>query len=274
MKNIIIPVDFSAASENAANYAAGIAHFYGAKLWLYNTYMLPLGLPEYGYPFITANELQTESEFELNNMADRVKKNSHHEIEIGIKAEMNYLHDGLPLFCAEKNADLVVMALTGKGTLTRLVAGSNTIWAIHHLPYPVLVIPKNAVFKLINRIGFACDYLKVKETTPLAQIKSIVQLFNAQLHIINVDWHNRNFKPDTPAQKFYLHTFLNDLNLQYHELQNEDITAALNSFATEEKIDILIAIPKKHNLIDKLFTRSKTQSLVYHTELPVLCMHE
>ena len=274
MKNIIIPVDFSAASENAANYAAEMARFYDARLFLYHAYMLPLGLPEYGYPFITAGELQTESDYELNEMVNRIRANTSQKIAIETMAEMNLLHDGLPAFCAEKKADMVVMALTGKDALTRLVVGSNTIKAIHHLKYPVLVVPKDAVFKPIHRIGFACDYKQVRETTPLAQLKSMVQLFNAGLHVINVDWHNRHFKPDTPLEQFDMHMFLVDLDVKYHNLESEDVSAALNSFAKEEYIDLLIAIPKKHNLVEKLFTRSKTQDLLFHTNLPVLCMHE
>ncbi len=274
MKNIIVPVDFSTASENAANYAAGLADFYGAQLWLYHTYQLPLALPEYGYPLVTSSELQSAAEYELEQLAEKIRKSVRRPLTVGTRADLVYLHEGLPSFCTEKDADLVVMGLTGKDTLTRLVVGSNTIKAIHYLRYPVLVVPKNATFKPIHRIGFACDYVKVKETTPVAILKSMVQLFNAELHVINVDWHNRHFKPETPEEHFFMHMYLHDLDVTYHNLESEDVTAALNKFAVDEQIDFMIAIPKKHNLIEKLFSRSKTQDLIYHTDLPVLCMHE
>lgn len=271
MKNIIVPVDFSAAAENAANYAACMADFYGAELWLYHTYLLPMALPEYGYPLTSSAELEATADTALNEMAERIRKNISHPLIINIKVELNYLQEGLSLFCTEKNADLVVMGLSGKDALTRLVVGSNTIKAIHYIKCPVLIVPPKAAFKMIHKIGFACDYLKVDETTPVNYLRDMVQLFNAELHVINVDWHNRHFAPD---EQFLLHMNLHDLNVKYHHIESEEITGALNKFAQEEDIDLLIAIPKKHNLVEKLFSHSKTQDLIYHANLPVLCMHE
>jgi nucleotide-binding universal stress UspA family protein len=274
MKNIIVPVDFSAPSVNAAAYAAGIANLYEAKLWLYHTYQLPLALPEYGYPLVTSAELQNAAEIELNGLAVDLIKKTGHLIEIGTKAELAYLHEGLTAFCDETKADLVVMGLSGKDALTRLVVGSNTLKAIHQLKYPVLVVPKNAKFVPVHRIGFACDYKKVQQSTPLELLVKMVKLFNAELHVINVDWHNRETRPDKPGEHFFMHKYFRDLQVQYHTVVSEDVTSGLNQFARDEQIDLLIAIPKRHNLVEKLFTVSKTQDLVYHTDLPVMCMHE
>ena len=51
---------------------------------------------------------------------------------------------------------------------------------------------------------------------------------------------------------------------------NEDI----NHFSEQNKLDMILTIPKKHNLLQRVFSRSNKKELIYHTYLPVLCMHE
>jgi hypothetical protein len=43
MKRIVVPVDFSATASNSADFAANLASFYGAELWLYHAYEIPGG---------------------------------------------------------------------------------------------------------------------------------------------------------------------------------------------------------------------------------------
>lgn len=274
MKKIISTIDFSPAAENAALYAANLSEHYGADLLLYHTYLLPVSATEYGYPFVTKPELQEAAEFELNELAKKLQGALKKSIKISIKAEVNTFVEGLDELCNEEKPDLVVIGLTGKDALTRLVVGSHTIKTIHHIKYPVLVIPRSATFSHIMKIGFACDYKHVTETTPVALIKNIVQTFNAQLHVLNVDWKNREFTADTPDEHFYLRTFLDDLKAVYYNLEHESVTDAINEFAHKHDLDFIITIPKKHNLIEKLFGRSTTKELIYHTDVPVLCIHE
>ena len=54
---------------------------------------------------------------------------------------------------------------------------------------------------------------------------------------------------------------------------SQDITAGIN-FLQKTKVDWIVVIPKKHKLVDKLFKRSQTTDLLYHTTVPVLCIHE
>jgi nucleotide-binding universal stress UspA family protein len=42
----------------------------------------------------------------------------------------------------------------------------------------------------------------------------------------------------------------------------------------ENGINILIAVPHKHNLLHKLFMPSHTRQLVFHSQVPVMVVHE
>ncbi len=274
MKNVIVPVDFSVVSENAALYAANLAEYCGADLWLYHSFQLPVPLTENVYPLVSLAEMKNAAEEELDSLRKRLQPQLRRNINMYIKTEESGLQTGLEGLCRETNADLVVMGITGKDALTRFILGSNTLKAIELLSYPVLVVPKEAIFKPLKKVGMATDYRDVSAATPIGKIRKLIEDFGAELHVINVDWENRHFKPDTPFESFVLNELLIGLRPEYHQLESEDLTTALNEFAGIQKLDLVIVVPKRHSLIEKIFKKSHTQALIYHTWLPVLCVHE
>lgn len=275
MKTIIAPVDFSAQSLNAAFFAAELAEFYGADLILFHTYEVITPMTVYTYPFVSLPEMQHAAEYELEECKKKIDARLKRPINIQLVAEYNSLEVGLKKICDEKKPDMVVMGLTGKDMLTRLVVGSNTIKAIHHLDYPILAVPKDAEFIPIKKVGFACDYKQVVDTTPIDPLKNILKDFKAELHVMNVDDSGRhNTSEENVMENKYVVELLTAFKPEFHSIEHIDITDGINWFAEKAKLDLIVVIPRKHNLIDKLFKRSHTKDLLFHTNIPVLCMHE
>ena len=67
---------------------------------------------------------------------------------------------------------------------------------------------------------------------------------------------------------------LYDLHPFYRFLDYDDIENGLEEFAETNKLDLLITVPKRHNIIDKLFHKSHSKNLVLHTHVPVMAMHD
>jgi nucleotide-binding universal stress UspA family protein len=274
MKKIIAPVDFSDTAANAAIFAGSLAEFYGAELWLYHTYEMIIPVTEFGYSYVSPREMKEATEYELEEFKKKVEAALRRKINIHCRAENAALTDGLVALCDELKPDLVVMGLSGKNALTRLVVGSNTIRAIHRLTYPVLVVPPRAEFLPVRKIGFACDYKKVIESTPAGALKKLVRDFNAELFVLNIEYDGTGISAGREQESMYISELLKELKPSYQTILSADITNGINWFAEKEKIDWMVVIPKKHNLIEKLFSRSHTKELLYHTHTPVLCMHE
>ncbi len=272
MKNIIVPIDFSATAENAASYAFELATFYHADLHFYHAYEVYPPLSEYAY-LASVQEMQSATDFEMEKFKEKIASKYSAKTNIITIAEGVNLLSGLNDYCNNVKPDLVVMGLSGKSAFTKLIVGSNTIQVVQHLSYPILVVPPKANFIPIRKLGFACDYNAVIASTPVGPIKKLVKDFNAELHILNVE-----ASPNVPAKKIeesaYLAEFFNSLMPEYHTIQSSDITEGINYFADLTKVDWIVVIPKKHNLIDKLFKRSQTKELLYHTSVPILCIHE
>lgn len=167
------------------------------------------------------------------------------------------------------------MGSQGSSGLERTIFGSTTLSAIKHLTSPVIAVPKGKEYGTgIRKIGFACDFRDVVETTPAAEIKHFVKQFNAGLFVLNVDYQNRHFKPETPEQSALLHTLLEELNPSYHFIEHEDIEDGIHAFAESNNLDLIIAIPKKHKLLEGIFKTSSTKQLVFQSHIPVMCVHE
>lgn len=274
METVIVPVDFSDNAANAAEYAGKLAAFYGAELWIYHAYELPAAVGDIGYPVFDMDEMQQAAEYDMQIFKENISSRVGVPVKINVKSDMNILKDGLEGFCDELKPDLVVMGLSGNSTLTRLIVGSNTIRTIYELKYPVLVVPPKAVFTPVRKIGFACDYKEIMQNTPLDLLKKIVHDFNADLFILNVDYQNRNFVPAMLEESFTLGKLLKDIQPQYHNIQSEDVTSGINWFAEKAGLEMIVVVPRKHHLVHRMFMRSHTRDLIFHTHTPVLCMHQ
>jgi nucleotide-binding universal stress UspA family protein len=274
MKIIIVPVDFSATSTNAAEFAGNLAAFYGAEIWLYHAYQIPIALSEFAYPVVDIAEMQEAAEHELDVLKENTQSKLRREIKIYTKAEMNLLQLGLTNLCSELKPDMVVMGLTGKNALTRLIVGSNTIKTIYELTYPILIVPSKAEFIPVRKIGFACDYRQVVKTTPVALLKKIVTDFHAELHVMNVDHNGSSRNPDREQESYLINELLRDTKAEFHSIEAGEITDGINWFIDKSKLDWIVVIPKKHNMLEKIFRRSQTKELVFHTHIPILCIHE
>lgn len=274
MRTIIIPTDFSTIATNAMNYAIEMAKELKASISLIHIYQIPVSITEVPIVMASAEDLKKDAENKLEEVKKAVEHISSGELKVYTEARVGNVVDELQDYCEKIQPFAVVMGTKGATGLERILFGSTTLTTIKHLNFPVIVIPPGSVYKTINKIGFACDMKQVVESTPLHFIKIIAENYKAEFHVLNVDYENRNFKPETPEQSLLLHTMLEGLNPIYHFIDHPDIEDGINEFAEKNNLDLLITIPKKHKLLDALFRPSSTKQLVFESHIPIMCIHE
>ncbi len=275
MKTIIAPTDFSPVSLNAVNFAADMAVELEAALLLLNVYNIPIAYGDTPVALISIDDLKKTSNSQLEELRKGLEHVVSGKLKVFTESRMGNIVDDLEELCREKHPLAVVMGAKGRSGLESVLFGSTAISAIKHLTWPVICVPPGKEYgEGIKKIGFACDFKKVVDTTPVQPIKEIVREFHAELHIINVDNQGKNFKPDTPGESLHLHKLFEDLNPQYHFIDHPDVEEGINDFAESNNLDLIIAIPKKHKLLDTLFASGNAKKLVFHSHIPVMCIHE
>ena len=115
----------------------------------------------------------------------------------------------------------------------------------------------------------------MEKITPLAPIKSFLELTGASLHIVNVDVeHHIELTEEYKAEKAKLNSMLAEYNPEYYFLRLYDFTDAISTFSEDHNIDTIITVPRKHSFLESVFKSSHTKRLAYHSHIPILAIHE
>ena len=74
--------------------------------------------------------------------------------------------------------------------------------------------------------------------------------------------------------RYAWHSMLQDLDPEFHYSQNKHEVAAINEFALEYQIDLVITISKKHSFFESLFSTNHATKLAFHSHVPLMIIHE
>ncbi len=261
MNTVIVPVDFSETSLNAARYAARLlTGHYGVNMVLYHSY--------------SKTSEAEKATTELESLKEALMKEHIVKIEVLAHEESDFV-DGLEKAARHRRADLVIMGITGKSALAQVFFGSNTLKMAERKVCPVLIVPQDAVFKPLKNVMLTSDFKSTVETTPSAPIKDFLDIFNPQLHVVNVDKdHYISLTEDYEKEKQELKQMFADYKPEFYFMRLYDVDEAINLFAESRNIDLIIVIQKNHSFIGKLLSGSRTKTLSYHSKMPILVMHE
>lgn len=278
MQSIIVPTDFSSNSYNAAHYAIALAQdIQATKIILYNAY----------HPFVSEDPeidsmfLQDVSEFKkisedgLIKMKNALQVSVPASIQLDYEGDYNIITNGVVTACKHHNATLIIMGITGtESKLEEVIVGSNAVDISKVSEVPVLIVPSGTEYAGLKKILLAVDFKKVAETTPVAEIKNLLDASHAQLDVLHVTANENESETSFEKEKNIFDSLFGDYHPQYHFLQGESFTDAINKFAVENKSDLIIAIPKKHGLFENIFSRSHTKALAFHSHIPIMTIHE
>jgi nucleotide-binding universal stress UspA family protein len=272
MKTIIVATDFSAAAENAARYAAQMALILDAKLILLHVYQIPAAYMEVPV-LISEDEMGRTAQNNLDSLKQDLAATTGFKLDIETQLSMGVFFLELKTLCEEADPYVVVMGSQGTTSAERLFFGSHTVNAMKQLNWPLITVPPSVKFDAIKKIGFACDFEKVMDSTPVDEIKTLVNDFNAELHVLNTG-KQKVFNPNIVFESGLLQEMLAGLKPSYHFTTNPDTDEGIMDFAERNHLDLLIVLPKRHGLVERLVHKSHTKELVLHSHVPVMALHQ
>ena len=273
METIVVGTDFSEPANNAVNYAAELAKFFGAKLILVNAYTIPVG----GYDSLAPLEMipliQEASVQGLKELRYQLISNN---FKFGIEcvSEAGSAFQLMKNVSARYFADLVVMGLVGKGSFVkRHLIGSSAIQVARDLHVPLLIVPQKAVYRRIRRISFACDLEKTKDAPLLAAAKYFAQTFEAELDTVTVKEISSEVVWEKSTAYDIVEKPVQGLAHKNVYIRDNDPSGALEYYFKHHQTDLVMVNPKKHKLFATLFSESVTKNLAFETDVPLLILH-
>jgi nucleotide-binding universal stress UspA family protein len=280
MKTLVVPTDFSSVSVNALNYAVDMAQAINAGLVLLHVYNVPVSFteaPVAPVATVSLEEVKRSSEERLEELKKNLVILTSGKIQIYSESRLGEPIEELESICKSLDPMAVVMGSHGATGFERMVMGSTTLSAIKHIKCPVIVVPPGTTYNGIRRIGLACDFKNVVQSTPVEYIKNLVKEFGADLYVLNVqDKKDDDTDLEEPPtmDAVYLDSMLEDVRPNYVQLTGKNVVDSITSFAENNNLDLVMVIPKKHRFIDSLFHKSQSKELITHAHIPIVSIHE
>jgi nucleotide-binding universal stress UspA family protein len=258
---IIVPVDFSTTSLNAAHFASRmLAGQYEAILLLYHVYDDP--------------KKENQVKEELNNLKDSLLDENLEKIEVLAEQSDDFI-ESLDRKLRHLDAALVVMAIGDKSRLEQVIGGSNSLRMIEKNLCPVLVIPHDARYTEIKNVALASDFKDVRNAIPIIPVKRILNIFRPHLHIVNINSEIYvSLDEGYLAQRKIMLELFHEFNPEFYFITTYDFHETLRQFISDKKIDLVLTFPRKHSFINNLIKGNNTKKLVYESSIPVLAAHE
>ena len=270
MKKIIVAIDFSIASRNAALYAIEVASAIKAEILLFHAYEPPVFFNEVPPP-LSYDELIQSAERELMGVRKYLLRETSTKINIDTEVAIGPFFSELEDLCNRLQPYTVVIGCQGTTAAKRLLFGSHAVYATRHLQWPVIAVPIGTSFSSIRRIGFSCDFEKTLSAVPVDDIKRLVKDLKAELHVIHsarID----EFVPGKASASELIKSMFRGIDLHMHIIAGA-IDEYIIEFAEMNMIDLLIVIPKRRGLIDQLVHKSHTKQFVLNCHIPVMAIH-
>jgi nucleotide-binding universal stress UspA family protein len=287
MDTILVLTDFSDVAFHAAQYACVIGRQLGIKrIVLYHTYeiIVPaaptaiIGQVNYGMEGTydpAYDRLLMETNLEsMEKIKARLTGFAGSDAKIECGTGNTPLAGGINDIIEEYNAGLVVMGITGKDYVGKILIGSNAIRVADAASRPVLIVPQETVTGPVTRIVLACDLQNTPDALPVEGLEDILDGFNAPLMLVNVGHGDAYANANEMANASGLYSQLEKYSPSFDFIDNKDTVAGIMEFAGEQKASLVIAIRKDHGFFKELFQRSVTHQLAYHTSVPLLVVHE
>lgn len=261
MTTVIVPVDFSETSINAARYAANFfANHDGVNIILYHSF--------------SKDSDREESEKKLDDLKLELSGNGVAKFET-LAHQGSVFIDELERAVRHRSADLVVMGITGRNAIAQIFIGSNTLKMAERKACPVLIIPEKSEYRPVQNVMLSSDFNNSRNSTPSVPIKKVLDVTRPNLHIVNVDpAHYISISEHYTKEQEDLRQLFAEYNPEFHFMRLFDFDEAINLFASEKNIDMIIAIQHNQSFIEKLYKRSRTHSMSYNSNVPILIVHE
>jgi nucleotide-binding universal stress UspA family protein len=274
MSRILVPVDFTNASINSAEYAIQwAATMHGASVLLFSVYV-PGGIGDDGTPITDeADNRKNQIHGWLENLQVKLFEKASVPTDIAM-AKGEFEPELLKLLAAE-TFDLVVMGVAAASDIEEKLLGTSAVDLSSKINVPLLVVGANMQFETVSKIAVGIDLSSSVEQIPMAQLKGYLAKVKSELHFIYAtDESNGDLSEAQQQEQHRLLQMFEEFNPQFAHVHLHSFTESINQYVLQTHINQLVVMPRKHSLWHKLVGVNHTKLAVFHSKVPVLAIHE
>lgn len=272
MTNILIPTDFSENSWNAIKYS--LQFFKNCSCTFYLLHVIPSS-ENHSISKLQQSKLEKTYKNELNLLIQKIET-------AGLKLKHRFftlvanghIVDAIRNEVQDKHLDLIVMGTQGANFIKKKNVGSNTTDVLNKVKCNLLVIPENARFTEIDQVALPTDYSIFFGPKLLNPIASILELFDAKLHIVHVAKTNEQVFDEMQENKELLADYFSDTKHEFHAITHQNLNEAIQKCVEKHNFKLIAMAAKNIHFFQQLFFNPKKSDINYQKKIPFLVLHE
>ena len=275
IKNIIVAIDFSVTSRNAYRYAKGLAVTLNAELTLIHVKENIMIVSD-----VMITPFPPDYDRLIKDMQELVNEENKETSQLMLKQQVKIkVLTGDPVFVLtelseKEEVDLIVIGTTGLSDVLTKLFGSVSLKVSNKAKCPVILVPREAKWQVVEQILFASDY----DSMTMELTHHIIDFalnIHAHIHFVNV----RNYDPiletkqkDIDWDKLFV---ANDSNFTFekHTVYGNDTVIELRRYSEAKKINLMAFVSKHRNFWTNLAHKSTTENMALSTITPIIVMH-
>jgi nucleotide-binding universal stress UspA family protein len=286
---VLIPVDFSDYSLNAAIVGFDIAEKLESKMVLYHSSPRPefLTIPYsdvivYDSALFLNYEMTeqlTSKKFEefLAKLTSRIDPDRWKKAKPEYIVKIGEADDDILSYIQLHPPKMVVMGIRGEDAKSGDLIGTTTAAVIFNTRVPVLTITENTTSEWLNNfktVAYATNF-ESADFIAMDRLIKLVKPFGCKVICLHVNSGNNGELDEAMlegmkealVEKYPYAAF--DCRL----VHSSNLPEALDKFIKDNHIDALAVTTHRRNLITRLFNPSIAHKMIIHTQTPVLVFH-
>ena len=280
IKKILFPTDFSDAALNAFRYCLLLADKMKADVELIHAIY-----PEYenlDLPIVSSkatNDKMEAAQYTLQSFIDwglaqvQIDHTFDYIPSINSNVEFGNIANAIVKCGAKKGADLILLGRREEHTFFEKAFGSTITGVIEKASSAVMVIPEKVAYKESEIIAYATD-LNEADPYHIWKTGQWLSTFHPILHIVHIATKGQNGHVDLQEMEQFFENQAPGLQVQFHTIESSSVSEGLETFADWHNVDIMVMYAPHHNLIQRIFQKSKTKIMAMKSDIPILLLKE
>lgn len=268
---VLIPTDFSKLSRVAIQFAVKMAKKLNGEIILLNVIYLsapPHAMVEVKIKAIMDAMVENAKQESLL-LIEELRKENKGRLNLRYEIIKGYpVQEVITSYATNNGIDIIIMGTKGATGLKKVLIGSNAVSVINHSDIPIITVPEFARFNGLKNIIYATDMwdlnIEAKILVPLAR------LFNSTIHVVHIISPNSKNYLEIKKVTADLITELNYAKVKFKVVINENVLNGVDEYIADSKADLLAMFTRELTFFDKLFGKSITRKMAFHTWIPML----
>lgn len=281
MKTLLVPVDFTAASTNAIDFAAAwsVKYNYERIILLRSFYTSMYESVIMGGEFANVdqdylNKSRANEKEQLNNLCKELyeKMGSKIKVQTAI-TELPLLRSILDVVKTEQPV-MILLGIDNSSYSNESLISGNVISIAKISPVRVLIVPKDYKYRAVEKALVPCDFDAIDHINKLNRLRTSPQWTDVQLMVLNVHPKRRYASPDFKflEKEKALHAYLKDFRHQIYYADNSNVIDGILYFEKINEVQLIIALPGEYSFFYSLTHKNISEAIYRNAKLPVMIL--